>query len=81
MYSWSVECDFGDKHYFDTPCWKGVVAGLASFRDISLITIGGGSSSGLIGGLDHLPSPSATLLSSPIPLGGTLPSPSYLAMC
>jgi hypothetical protein len=34
----------GDQHYLDTPIWKDIVAGLATFRSISKVTIGNGLS-------------------------------------
>lgn len=43
-YGWSAAHDMGDRHYLDTPVWKDIVAGLESFRSISKVTVGDGSS-------------------------------------
>jgi hypothetical protein len=41
-YGWSSQRDLGDPHFLDTPIWKNVVSGLASFRRISKVVIGNG---------------------------------------
>jgi hypothetical protein len=42
-YGWSTSRDLGDSHYLDTPIWKAIVAGLASFRLTSQVLLGDGS--------------------------------------
>jgi hypothetical protein len=42
-YGWSTSRDLGDSHYLDTPIWKAIVAGLASFRLTSHVLLGDGS--------------------------------------
>jgi hypothetical protein len=44
-YSWSPSRDLGESHYLDTPIWKAIVSGLASFRSVSKVQLGNGSSS------------------------------------
>jgi hypothetical protein len=44
MYGWNNSRDLGDRHHLDTPIWKDIVAGLSSFRQISKVSLGNGSS-------------------------------------
>jgi hypothetical protein len=44
MYGWAPGIDLGDSHHLATPVWKGILAGLPSFRSLSLVTIGSGAS-------------------------------------